>query len=258
MTSPVKRTLLLVLALLALGAPIANAASQPEYRTCTKAPKVNKKHTGGYNNNTCTDPNAAGEGKYALGAVPAPYPFAAAGKAGAFDYHTPTGVVWQVTCARDGVKGVITGPATGTEAIVFESCKARNQATDGKRLECPGHLTATVETVLVELLPGGAPGVLVYPGFAKAFTCEGVTFGQMVGFEVGAVEDLGKGPVAGFAVNPATGEPTLREFFDFEEHEAFTASLESDVSGSPTLDVGLQIALPLGPKKEVVVKVAHP
>jgi hypothetical protein len=258
MTSPAKLSCLVLLALVLAAASAGSADAsqqQPEYGMCSKAAKVGRTFTGGFNDKACTQPNADGEGKYRLAPVKTPYGFLAAVKPSVFYYRAPKGgVVWQVKCPGTEAKGVITGPATSAETMILESCVAKDVAAAGKALHC-GHVVVAVETALVELLPGGAPGLLVYPGFAKAFTCESVTFGQMVGFEVGAVEDTGKGPLASLTVNPATGEPTLGSFYDFEEHEPFTASLESEVSGSspPVLEVGLQAAIPLAASKELVV-----
>lgn len=244
-----------VLAVLASAAVAHALPQQPEYGMCAKAVKVGHGFTGGYNDKDCTQPNAKGEGKYALAPVKTPYGFSAPYKPSVFYYHAPAGgVVWEVKCPGTEVKGVITGPATSTETMSFEGCIARDEAASGKSSHC-GRVEVTIETALVELLPGGAPGLLVYPGFAKGYACEEVTFSEMEGFEVGAVADSSKGALATLAVNSATGEPTLSSFYDFEEHESFTASLESEVSGAspPILDVGLQTVIPLGASKELVV-----
>lgn len=251
-----------LLATLAIGASatiVASAsAQQPEYRTCLKAAKAGKpaKYTGGYNNKRCTEVNAEGKGRYALGKVVTPYPFKGKGKAGTFYFHSGAKIVWVLECKRSEDAGVITSPTEGTLNITFENCRAKLPGAK-KGLECPT-LTVTVESLLVETIPGEAAGVLLYPGFAKAFACEEpvaeelVAFGAMRGFAVASVEGAHKGPVAGFAADPATGAQAISEFYDFAEKAMFGASLQSAVSGS-SLEVGLATTQPLGSKEVVVV-----
>jgi hypothetical protein len=228
---------------------------QPEYELCFKTTKVAKKYTGRYDDNRCMVQNAGQEGKYETKQVATPHPFSTEGKAGVIYYRGPTGgIVWEVKCKRDSAKGVITGPASGDETIFFEECKASNEIAKEKAQECPQRIVANVESALVEVLPAAAPGVLLYPGFAKAFSCGSVTFGAMAGFEVAGVVNTGKGPVGAFSVDQATGEQETTEFFDFEEGETFHALLQSEATGSPPLDVGIEAALPLGASGELVVE----
>lgn len=239
------------------GAAAASAtAQQPEYRACVKVAKnpATRKDTGGYNNATCTEPNAAGEGKYTLQALVTPYLFeGSAGKATTLYYRTPgAGLAWEVECKKLRDTGVITSATEGTVNMTLESCKATDKAGGkAKPTACPSNLATTLESVLVDTLPGDKPGVVLYPGFAKPFECAGVTFGPTSGAEVGSVEDTGKGLACVFAVNAATGEQDLTGFYF--EGEEYDALLQSHVAGAPLLDVGLATTAMLGPKEGVVV-----
>lgn len=253
----IAKGLCLTVAFVLATASIAGATTtgQPAYELCSKTTKIAKKYTGRYEDKTCAQQNARHEGKYETKRVATPYPFSSEGKGGVIFYRNPTGaIVWEVKCKRESAKGVITGPATGTETLGFEECKASDETTGAKAQECPQRIVANVESTLVEVDPAAAPGVLLYPGFAKPFSCGPVTFGTMEGFEVASVLNTSKGPVGAFTVDQATGEQTTTEFFDFEEGETFRALLQSEATGSPLLDVGIEAPLPLGAGRELVVE----
>lgn len=55
-----------VCALACAFASSASALGQPEWYSCKKVVKTERKYTGAYNNKTCSEPNASKEGKYEL------------------------------------------------------------------------------------------------------------------------------------------------------------------------------------------------
>ncbi len=254
---------LIVCALAAAVMPAAALAltpRQPEYRLCVKAVKAGKRLTGHYEGSRCAQPDPAGEGKYEAEPVKPGAVFKVTGKAAVFYYHSPTaGLAWQVKCAHTTVRGVIAGPFSSDETIGFEGCKATDLLVPGKPLECQ-NTSANLEGFLVDVeKEGGAPGILFYPGFAGPFTCESaktfetVTFGAMEGFEVAPVQISAKHTEARFAVDTTTGVQAVTGFYDFEEKEQLISRLTSSVSGSGTLEVGLELGVLLGEGKELVV-----
>lgn len=239
----------------------AQTLQQPEYRLCVKAAKAGKRFTGHYEGNRCTQANLAGEGKYEVEPVSPGAEFSLTGKAATFYYHsTATGLAWQVRCGHTTVRGVIAGPHTSYETIGFEGCKATDLLVPGsKPLQCQ-NTKANLEGFLVDVeKQGGAPGILFYPGFAGSFACETVkteetvTFGAMEGFEAAPIPIPAKRAEAQFAVNTTTGAQTVTDFYDFEEKELLTSQLTASVSGTGALEVGLELGVPLGGGKELVV-----
>lgn len=240
----------------------AMAQATPEYRQCVKLEKdpATHKYTGRYEDADCARLSGAGEGKYEAESLPVPYEFFTTVKGGAvMYYHTSAGsILWQVRCKGGTESGVITSTTEGTEDLTLESCRASDPATpEAKPLSCPV-VTVMVESVLANVAPETKPGIVLYPGFAKTFTCtrelpkeEGAlssAFGPSTGEEAGTIENQGKGPLGVLAVNPATGAQTTTGFY--LEGTLYSASLLSTVSGSPTLQVGIASSLPLQGKPE--------
>lgn len=255
--------LVLCAAAVAATAPPAGAQTpqQPEYVICKKAAKAGKRFTGHYDDNRCTQANPAGEGKYEAGPVSPGAEFVTTGKAATFYYHSPaTGLAWQVKCAHATVRSEIAGPHTSYETIGFEGCKATDLLVPGsKPLQCQ-NTKANLEGFLVDVeKQGGAPGILFYPGFAGSFACETVkteetvTFGAMEGFEAAPIPTSAKHTEALFAVNTMTGAQAVTDFYDFEEKEQLQSQLTAAVSGTGALEVGLELGVPLGGGKELVV-----
>jgi hypothetical protein len=251
-----------VFAIAAVAAASASAV-EPEYMACVKAVKnaKTKKYEGGYNNKTCTEVNGKGEGKYATQAATLPVSFEGKSKASTFYYSKPGGggIVWEVVCSKDINNATISEP-TGIEgAITFEKCKATNEVTKAKAVNCTGNIVVPYGGSLHgETVPAtGHPGLAIV-FFAPTYSCGAVTFESATAFPfvVGEVSATTKGETAVWAVNKTTGAPLLEQWME-EGTPTKWAPTEAEVtSGASTesLRFGLETIEAIGPKKEVVIK----
>lgn len=230
-------------------------AGGPEFMTCGKAAKVGKKYTGGYNNKTCTEANATHEGKYATSPVSLPSKFEGKSKATTFYYSSGGHIVWKVTCKKDKEVGTIEEPTEFEDTVTFESCEAANEETKAKKVKCSTSPIMETESRVVLTLPaehaGAVAAVTVLP-----YDCGSTKFDVGEGAAGGEVDSTSKGESWTWAVNKATGEPTIREFL-LEENAVgpFEQTGETtETSGTRTFEVGLEGGESLGSKGVVIIK----
>ena len=247
--------LIAVFAFTALAAASASAA-EPEFKLCVKAAKnAEKKYTGGYNNKTCTEVNAAKEGKYAAEEVTAPVEFTGKSKTSTLYYYVPGGaILYTVTCKKDKDAGsVANSTEMGGFTITFESCEATNVASKVKTKCATAPVLSAAAALLAPTLPAE------HPGFAGEFTGSAYECGTtkftgsfiVVESEVAATS---KGETAAFKVNKATGESIPREFLFTGEPYADESSGEVvDGSGGHAVEIGIESTEAIGPKKGLVI-----
>ncbi len=222
-----------VFALSAVAATSASAAA-PEYKVCAKAAKSGKTYTGKYNNKTCSEVNAKGEGKYELESWEAAKKKEFKGKNGVstLDSYIPASesepwkggtVVGDVTCKSGKSVGDITGPKTSTVTVEFKTC-----TSEGKKCTSPGAKTGSIVTkkltsTLGYIDEGKAVGSLVEAGAgggdpSAEFTCEGLgilTTGSVIGVNSVNVNTVSKAATQTFAVNKNGGQEVV--FGEFPE-----------------------------------------
>ncbi len=218
----------------ALGALVASGAwaAAPEFKVCGKAAKVGKTYTGKYNNKTCSETNAKGEGKYELGSWETAKKKALKGKGGAgtLDAYLPSNeaepwaggtVLGKVTCKSAKVTGEVTGAKTVTASVEFKTC-----TSEGKKCKSAGAPTGTIRTEKLYVMLGyidsvKGVGTLVEGGesgehLSAKFDCEGLEFearGSVIGVNSGNVNSVSKSFTLKFAVNAKGGqEITTGEF----------------------------------------------
>jgi hypothetical protein len=210
------------------------SAAAPEFRVCAKLKKskTTKKYEGKYNNKTCSEVNAKGEGKYELEGWEAAKKKALKGKGGAgtLDAYLASNesepwtgglVLGTVTCKSAKVTGEITGAKTATASVEFKTC-----TSEGKKCKSAGAKTGVIDTeklyvTLGYIESGKGVGTLVEGGAGGAdlsakFNCEGLEFeatGSVIGVDSGNVNSVSKSFTLKFAVNAKGGqEVTTGEF----------------------------------------------
>ncbi len=223
-----------VMVVFALGALVASGAwaAAPEFKVCGKAAKVGKTYTGKYNNKTCSEVNAKGEGKYELEGWEAAKKKAlkGTGGAGTLDAFVPSNeaepwaggsVLGEVTCKSAKVTGEVTGAKTATSIVEFKTC-----TSEGKKCNSAGAKTGVIKTeklyiTLGYIESGKAVGALVEGGaggkdLSAKFNCEGLEFeasGSVIGVNSGNVNSVSKSFSLKFAVNAkGAQEVTTGEF----------------------------------------------
>jgi hypothetical protein len=224
---PIRAMGLCLVAMFAFGALVAASASAalPEYRTCIKAVKVGKKYTGKYNNATCSELNAKGEGKYELGSWNQAKKLTFKGKYGesSFDSYIPENeaepwaggsVVGAIVCKSGTTSGEITGPSTSIATDVYKDC-----TSEGKKCWSPGQKAGTIEsepitTTLVYGPSGEVVALLLkkHKGIEETveiIDCEGLEIakgGTVLAAVSGDVNTFSKSSQETFSVNAHGGQ----------------------------------------------------
>lgn len=219
-----------VMVVCVLGALAASGAwaAAPEFKVCAKAKKVGKTYTGKYNNKTCSEPNAKGEGKYELESWLAgkKKTFKGKGGAGTLDAYLPSNeaepwaggtVLGKVSCKSAKVTGEVTGAKNATATVEFKTC-----TSEGKKCKSAGAKTGTIRTEKLQITlgyidSGKAVGALVEGGAGGAdpsaeFTCEGLELlatGSVIGVASGNINTVSKSYSLAFAVNAKGGQEVV-------------------------------------------------
>lgn len=118
----------------AVAAPSVLAA-EPAFYACAKAPKVQGRHTGGFDDKTCSEPDANGEGRYEFEeGIGKGKPFKGKGKGADLEVKGLGGI----SCTSSADSGRFTGPGTaaGVEVVLkgceFLHLRCENTATPGE------------------------------------------------------------------------------------------------------------------------------
>lgn len=235
------------------------SASEPTYLKCGKATKVGTKYTGGYNNKTCTEVNAKGEGKYATSALPLPTKFTGTSKISTFYYSKAGKIVWEVKCTKDKDSGTIEEPAYFEGAITFSSCSASNEVSHAKAEKCAKSVEVPVIGILREKTVPASPHPGVTALFqAPAYSCGTVSFeiSNAYPFITGEVSPTAKGELGDWRVDPSTGLQSLEGWIE-EGKPSTWPPVEANVTvgaSSESMRFGLETSEPIGPSKEVVIQ----
>ena len=202
--------LVAVFAFTAVAAGSAFASGRPEYKVCSKTPKVGNAYpTGEFSNKECTD--AAGGGKYRLESVKGT--FTSKSKAATF---TADGKV--IVCKKDSDSGEITSQFTSTEKITFTDCYVNGVKKDG---ECGNVATSTIETEPLEgqlfftnegETENGVGLLNEESGIFASFKCGAETI-TIEGGVLGSIKNSSKGEVITFAVNGSGEQATKGVWF---------------------------------------------
>jgi hypothetical protein len=236
---------LALVALFAMAAVVAASASAtPTYYECAKAAKVGKLYTGKYNNKTCTETNAKGEGKYELKeGLGKGKEFKGTGKAATL--HTPA-IGGEVKCSGSKDAGFTTAHGQDKVTVTFTGCTSLGKkctsvspkgkksgeiltnSLDGKL----GYISASPLKVGVSLTgEAGKP--------SAEFTCEGLeitTTGAVIGEITKDINAISKESTDSFTVN-GLGYQTVTAF-----EGGATEVLETLANGSGPFESGEETA----------------
>lgn len=208
-----KRMRIMGLCLVAVFALVAAASSSasattPTYYECAKAAKSGKTYTGGYNNSTCTEVNAKGEGKYTLQPGRGKDKVFK-GKGGAATLYTPA-VGGEVKCGASKDEGYINATFNGQEKVLVSFSKC---TTSGKKCTSAGAKAGEIKTNPLEgslgYISASGPKVgidLTGEGGkpSASFDCEGleiVTSGSVIGEVTGDINTIDASYTDAFTVN---------------------------------------------------------
>jgi hypothetical protein len=217
----------------------SSASAAPTYYECAKAAKVGKTYTGNSNNNTCTESNAKGEGKYNLQPGRGKDK-AFKGKGGAATLHTPA-VGGEVKCGASKDEGFISSSFTGQEKVkvTFTKCTSLGKncsSAGGKKGEIKtnplegalGYISTSGKKVGVSLKgEGGAD--------SADFNCEGLvieTKGAVIGEITGDINAINASSTDAFTVTGG-GVQSITKF-----EGGPTEVLESLINGSGPFESG--------------------
>ncbi len=254
----------------ALGALVASGAwaAAPEFKVCGKAAKVGKTYTGKYNNKTCSETNAKGEGKYELEGWETAKKKAlkGTGGAGTLDAYQPSNeaepwaggtTLGKVTCKSAKVTGEITGAKNATSTVEFKTCTA-----EGKKCKSAGAKAGVIKTeplfiTLGYIESGKHVGTLVEGGESGAhlsaiFDCEGLEFearGSVIGVNSGNVNSISKSFTLKFAVTAKGGQEVTTGEFPEEKYLKKGSEHNLNTFIEPT-----KLHLPSGEDATVVIK----
>lgn len=251
---------LCVLAVFAISAVVAASAAAetfPSYKVCAKAPKVDKHYTGRFNQKTCTEVNAKGEGKYEVEPWTASMKPNLKGKGGEVTldgYEKGVGVLASIACKKSTDVGKITGESTGTEVITLQQCTGEEEPCTSSGAKTGDIVTDPLTTTLVTLKEetdseAGIVGIDVAGtgGEEKDVTAEfkcGTdvlkTTGSLLGAVTGDVWSASKDQTETFAIDKETGENVYNHELGGVEGEDV---LVTEIKGLGHLDSGEQAVI---------------
>ncbi len=221
-----KRTTIVGLCLAAICALCAVAvasasAAQPEFQECGKAAKTGKTYTGKYNNKTCTEVNAKGEGKYERKTPKKAVKFKGTlGKTNFYIYDPEEKRVrGNFECTGGKNSGETSGATELKLTITWSGCEAQGELK-GNACYSSGEKTGTVvsDPLVAKLVWLNSAetevGVDIKAATAEGPTakieCSGVetaeTFGSIIG-KISPTEAVTKAVTMTFNASETTGEP---------------------------------------------------
>jgi hypothetical protein len=224
------------------------AAAEPEYSSCGKTVKVEKKYSGMYTSKLCSPAalSATNEGEYER-VAPTKLPAKLKSTSGVTYIYLSSRETKTVTeivkCMKDKDEGHIINKREADLKITFEECEADSGVLTGAVCGTPGAkkendiVTETLVSKLVWLNEAETEiGIAIAPEAGKPIEkvlCGGIETAELLGSMVGKVspvEEATKTDTLSFTASPTTG---VQEYVGYWEGATFQEdALYSELSGA--------------------------